>query len=86
MKETLRKFMVYMDDGKAVFKCAVPAKDENEVRNYVAGNGEVIAIKDVTEEFCISSDRVIKALSEADFSTEEVMFISRTLTHMGIAD
>ncbi len=86
MKSTLKKFIVVMDDGKDIFNVAVPAEDENVARNYVAGNGEVIAVVDVTESFPISVDKVIDALKNAYFSDVEINLIQRTLTLTNIAE
>lgn len=47
----MKKYMVYMDDGRDCFKAAIPATNEKAARKYVEGNGEVIAIKDVTKDF-----------------------------------
>ena len=41
----LHVYTVYMDDGDA-FKVTVPAESEAAAREYVAGNGDVIAVKD----------------------------------------
>ena len=58
----MKKYMVYMDDGRDCFKVAVPANNEKAARKYVEGNGEVIAVKDITEDFPISLDKVAQAL------------------------
>lgn len=44
-----RKYFVYLDDGKRVYKVAVPAEDVESAIAYCTGNGEVIAAKDVTD-------------------------------------
>ena len=50
-------FMVYIDGGTdhdgndIMMKIAVPAKDEQDARDYVAGNGEIIAVRDVSDEY-----------------------------------
>ena len=41
----LHVYTVYMDDGDT-FKVTVPAESEAAARKYVAGNGDVIAVKD----------------------------------------
>lgn len=84
--ESLKKYMVYMDDGKDCFKVAVPAINEDAAKEYVKGNGEVIAVKDVTEDYKISIDKVRTALMKEEFSVAEVDFITRCLTFSGIAD
>lgn len=82
----MKKFMVYMDDGRDCFKVAVPAKDEKAVRKYVEGNGEVVAVKDVTADYPISLDKVVKALEAAHFGRIEIDLISRCLSFNDIAD
>lgn len=68
----MKKYMVYMDDGRDCFKVAVPAKTEKEARKYVEGNGEVIAIKDITKDFPISLEKVADALKKAQFGQIEI--------------
>lgn len=83
---TMKKYMVYLDDGKDCYKLAIPAKDEKAAREYVQGNGEVIAIKEVTSEFPISADKVAQALQNADFGEYEIDFITRALQEINICD
>ena len=80
-----RKYMVYVDDGIAVYKIAVPAENEQGARDFVSGNGEVIAVKDVTEEMYINADKVLNALSEV-FNGYEVDLMVRALRDIGIID
>lgn len=75
----MKKYMVYMDDGKGCFKIAVPAKSEKEARKYVEGNGEVIAVKDVTSDYPISIEKVAEALEKANFGQIEIDLIVRCL-------
>lgn len=82
----MKKYMVYMDDGRDCFKVAVPAMSEKEARKYVEGNGEVIAIKDVTEDFPISLDKVAQALKNAQFGQIEIDLITRCLSFNCIAE
>lgn len=81
----MKKYMVYMDDGRDCFKAAIPANSENEARKYVEGNGEVIAIKDVTEDYPISLDKIRQALRNAKFGPDEIEFITRCLDFNAIA-
>ena len=84
---TLKKYFVYLDDGtEDVLKVAIPAKNEKDAREYVNGNGEVIAIRDVTERYPISAEDVARALLNAGFGQTEVDLITRTLTSTRIAD
>ena len=82
----MKKYMVYMDDGKSCFKVAVPAKTEKAAREYVKGNGEIIAVKDVTEEFPISAEKVANALFSANFGEIEMDLIIRCLQMNNIAE
>jgi hypothetical protein len=82
----MRKYFVYLDDGKSVFRVAVPAKNEKDARRYVDGNGEVVAINDVTKDYPISAQKVADALIFAGFGATERDFIVRALTISGIAD
>lgn len=83
----MKKYLVYMDDGceNGCFKVAVPAKNEKEARKYVNGNGEVIAVKDVTEDFPISVEKVEEALKRAGFGKAEMDLIVRCLQMNNIA-
>ncbi len=82
----MKKFMVYMDDGRDCFKVAIPAESEEKAREYVEGNGEVIAVRDVTEDFPIDSAKVRMALQRAEFGEPEICFIQRTLEKFGIIE
>lgn len=84
-------FMVYIDGGTdqdgndILMKIAVPAKDEQDARDYVAGNGEIVAVLDVSDEYRIRSSRICDALEKAKFTQHEVDFIIRTLQRTEIA-
>lgn len=82
----MKKFMVYLDDGKDVFKLAIPAKDEKIAREYVKGNGEIIAVKDITNDFPISVEKVGEALTKAGFGEIEMDLITRALQQINIAE
>ena len=82
----MKKYMVYMDYGHNCFKIAVPAKDEKTARKYVEGNGEVIAVKDATNDFPISLDKVADALKNARFGQIEIDLITRCLSFNDIAE
>lgn len=82
----MRKFMVYLDDGSNVYKVAVPARTEQDARDYVSGNGEVIAVKDITEVTPISVTKVRYALAEYGFGMNEMDLIIRCLEQCSIAE
>lgn len=82
----MKKYMVYMDDGRDCFKVAVPAKTEKEARKYVEGNGEVISVKDITTDFPISLEKIADALKMAHFGQIEIDLITRCLSFNDIAE
>lgn len=82
----MKKYMVYLDDGKDVYKVAIPAKDEKAAREYAQGNGEVIAVKDVTDSYPISAERVAQTLKDACCGRYETDFITRALQEIGICE
>ena len=82
----MKKYMVYLDDGRHCFKAAIPAANEKAARKYVEGNGEVIAVKDITEDFPISLDKVAQALKNAQFGQIEIDLITRCLSFNDIAE
>ena len=81
-----RKYIVYLDDGKFVYKIAIAAVTEDAAKAWCAGNGEVIAVKDVTDDYRISSYDVSKALENAGFGEYKIDFIVRALTELGITE
>lgn len=86
----MKKYLVYVDGSSSteefVFKAYIPAKNEKEVREYVAGNGEVISIKDISSDFFISSEKVSEALNRANFGRAEHDLIIRCLERCEIAN
>lgn len=82
----MKKFMVYFEDSENVYKAAIPAKDQKAAAEYVKGNGDIIAIKEVTNDYHISLDKVADALQKAGFGEYEMDFITRTLSQCNIAE
>lgn len=81
-----KKYFVYVDDGVRVFRIAIIAVSEDEARALCAGNGEIIAVRDVTELYPISLNKVLEALRNAGFGAAEMNFIARALTEFDIAE
>ena len=79
-----KKFMVYIENGEDVLKVAVPAKNEKDVRAYCEGNGDIIAIKEVTKEYTINQIDIVSTLLDAGFDKYTVDFINRALYRTGI--
>lgn len=73
-------------DAGIVIKWLVPAANEKAARKYVEGNGEVIAVKDITDDYPISLDKVVQALRNAQFGQTEIDLITRCLSFNDIAE
>ena len=82
----LKKYIVFLDDRDNCYKVAVPAENEAAARKYCEGNGEIIAVKDATEDYPISASCVLEALNARGFGKIEKDLIIRTLLISGIAD
>lgn len=70
----IKKYIVYIDDGKLVFKAYVLAKNEKEAKEYVKGNGEVVGIKR-DEETRIDLNKLQDDLKSCGWSKAEVQYI-----------
>lgn len=81
----LKEFLVYLDDGHDAFRVPVPAANLEAAKEYVNGNGEIVAIKDVTGEYPIGLENVREALN-THFGETEMALILRTLEITGVAE
>lgn len=82
----MKKYIAYLDDGESVIKVAIPANNVAAVKRYVNGNGEIIKIKDITDECPISSEKVKLALEQSGFGETEKWLIVRALELTGITE
>lgn len=81
----MKKYLVYLDGSKNVYKLAIPAKNEAEARKLADGNGGILFVEDVTKECQIDLGRVAIALYDAHFTQIEIAFIIRCLEINDIA-
>lgn len=77
----LNIYKIYMEDTVTgdCFAVHVPAKNQKAAEAYVDGNGEIIKVKDITEDAPICVDRVAEALQAAHFGQTEIDIITRAL-------
>lgn len=75
-------YTVYMDDGDA-FKVTIPAVSETAAKEYVAGNGDVIAIKDAPIQD-IDTCCLAETLRRDGWGQMEIDVITRTLAAVGL--
>jgi len=81
----MRKYYVYLDDGNDVYKIAVPAENEDKAKEFVNGNGEVIAVKEIN--CSIKTEKVADALiSSQQFDDTQMDLIIRALEFIGITE
>lgn len=82
----MKKYFVYLDDSTDCFRVAVPAIDEKTARKYVEGNGEIIAVKDISDDYPIDLNKVARALLSAQFGQIEIDLIIRCLAFNDIGE
>ena len=75
-------YTVYMDDGD-VYKVTIPAVSEAAAKEYVAGNGDVIAIKDAPIQD-IDTGCLADTLRRGGWGQMEIDVITRTLAAVGL--
>lgn len=75
-------YTIYMDDGDA-FKVTIPAVSEVAAKEYVAGNGDVIAIKKAPIQD-IDTGCLAETLRRDGWGQMEIDVITRTLAAVGL--
>ena len=81
----MKKYMVYLDDGHNCFKQAVSAKNEKDAIEYCAGNGDIVAVKDITNDTPIS-ESTLRVELIYKFGNVEIDLIISCLRKCGIID
>lgn len=84
-----RVYKVYLEDGDTCFSTLIPAKNEQEVAKQAEGNGEIIAIKDISDTSRIDTDTVYDILRKGNekvnaFTEKQIDLIIRVLRQTGI--
>ena len=80
----IRKYMVYVETRDDVFKVAIPAESKAQAVKFAQGNGEIVAVKDITDEYQIGIGHVVEALERYGFGETETDLIMRTLLDCGL--
>lgn len=75
---------VYMDDGHNTFKVTVPATSVKSAKEYVQGNGDVVAVKP-SELQDIDIGFLADTLKRAQWGQQEIDVITRALAQCGLA-
>lgn len=83
----MKKFKVYdvyMDDGRDVFKVVIPAESKQAATKAVAGNGEVVKIRENTLVPNIDCNALADTLRKNAWGDAEIQVITRTLAAVGL--
>ncbi len=65
-----------IEDGNLVFKAVRPGKSIKQIKQRFSGNGNFIRIKDKTNDYPLSLDKIRKALERANFGEHEIDLIT----------
>ena len=74
---------MYMDDGHDTFKVTIPAFSKKDAKEYVQGNGEVLAIKP-SELQDIDLNCLADTLKRSGWGQQEIDVITRALAQIGL--
>ena len=72
-------YKVYLEGRTNVYSVIIPAKSKKEAIEYCRGNGEVVKIKDITNDTPISVSSICDALTNANFGQDEIDIICRLI-------
>lgn len=74
---------LYMDDGHSTFKVTVPAFSKKDAKEYVQGNGDVVAVKP-SELQDIDLNCLADTLKRSGWGQQEIDIIVRALAQIGL--
>lgn len=74
---------LYMDDGYSTFKVTVPAFNKKDAKEYVQGNGDVMAVKP-SELQDIDLNCLADTLKRSGWGQQEIDIIVRALAQIGL--
>lgn len=77
-------YEVYMDDGRDVFKVIIPAESKQAATKAVAGNGEVVKIKESTLVPNIDCNKLAETLRQNAWGDAEIQVITRVIEAVGL--
>lgn len=81
--KNMNVYDLYMDDGHNTFKVTVPAFSKKDAKEYVQGNGEVVAIKP-SELQDIDLNCLADTLRRSGWGQQEIDVITRALAQIGL--
>ena len=75
----IKAYKVIWEDRDDVYKDYVPAESEKQAAEFIRGNGEVIRITEVTEDYPLSTGSIADALLARGFGRAETDLIARMI-------
>ena len=82
--KNMNVYDLYMDDGHSTFKVTVPATSVKSAKEYVQGNGDIVAVKP-SELQDIDLNCLADTLKRAQWGQQEIDVITRALAQCGLA-
>lgn len=82
--KAFKVYDVYMDDGRDVFKVVIPAESKQAATKAVAGNGEVVKIRENAIVQNIDCNKLTDTLRKDGWGDTEIQVITRTLAAVGL--
>lgn len=83
----MKKFKVYdvyMDDGRDVFKVVIPAESKQAATKAVAGNGEVVKIRESSSVPFIDCNKLADTLRQNAWGDSEIQVVTRVIEAVGL--
>ena len=75
----IKAYKVIWEDRDDVYKDYIPAESEEQAAEFVRGNGDVIKVTEVTDDFPLSTGSVGDALLARGFGRAETDLITRMI-------
>ena len=82
--KAFKVYDVYMDDGRDVFKVVIPAESKQAATKAVAGNGEVVKIRESSSVPFIDCNKLTDTLRQNAWGDAEIQVITRVIETVGL--
>lgn len=82
--KSLTVYDVYVDDGYELSKVIIPAESESKAKDYVKGNGEVVATKKDPFVQDIDTGCLAQTLIDNGWGQAEISVIVKGLKYLGL--
>lgn len=79
----MKRFMVYTESAGYLSKSAIVAENKKEAEELFTKQVEVVAVKDVTDDYVISESQLRESLESGGFGVYEIEFIIQSVNKCG---